>query len=230
MEICEVENASFREGKYVIKVKKHKTMRKHGPAMVCCSPQFYQEITAFVQHVRSKIASNLKNVFITYYGKVLESGAISKQINSLWQRCGVYGEGKPPIKKNISSNIFRKSGSTIIEDQNPSASPYVASLLAHSEATSKMHYRLTQKEIWAIRGTKELEKTLRSGTTTSRLWTEEMIKEVEMVFGENISQKNITIHEVRKGIHSSKLLSTLSDRQVLDKIRSYWRCSGLYLF
>ena len=60
-------------------------------------------------------------------------------------------------RNGFSANIFRKSGSTIIEDQNAAAAPYVSSLLAHSEYTSKRHYRLTEKEKFAVRGTRELE-------------------------------------------------------------------------
>lgn len=52
----------------------------------------------------------------------------------------------------------RKSGSTLTEEHNPEAAESVASLLTHSTATSKKHYRLTNKEKFALRGTRELEK------------------------------------------------------------------------
>ena len=157
MTIEEVQSATLRDDKYVIKVKKHKTFRKHGPALLCVSKILYQYLQTYIDKIRSELQCDINNMFVSFNGKSLASGAISKQINSVWQRSGVYGDNLPPIKKNISANIFRKSGSTIIEDQNAAAAPYVSSLLAHSEYTSKRHYRLTEKEKFAVRGTRELE-------------------------------------------------------------------------
>ena len=37
-----------------------------------------------IYRIRSQIESDASNIFITYYGKSLESGGISKQINIVW--------------------------------------------------------------------------------------------------------------------------------------------------
>lgn len=39
--IDEVKNAVFKENKFIIKVRKHKTFRKHGSAHLCCSSKPY---------------------------------------------------------------------------------------------------------------------------------------------------------------------------------------------
>ena len=70
-------------------------------------------------------------------------------------RC-IWGKA-PLVKKNICANIFRKSGSTATEELRGDEVMYVDSLLCHSRRTAGKHYRLTQREKNAIRGTKVLE-------------------------------------------------------------------------
>ena len=165
MTVDAVLHAKLKDGKHIIRVMKHKIVRKHGPGLLCVSDILYRHLNLFIERIRSQVASNSPNVFVSYYGKALNSGAISKQINSTWQRAGIYGDNKPPLKKNISSNIFRKSGSTIIEDENSEGARFLASLLTHSEAISKKHYRLTEKEKFALLDTSELEKTFSKWTS-----------------------------------------------------------------
>ena len=236
MTVDEVLHAKLKDGKHIIRVMKHKTIRKHGPALLCVTDILYRHLKLFIEKIRSQVASDLPNVFVSYYGKALNSGAISKQINSTWQRAGVYGDNKPPLKKNISSNIFRKSGSTIIEDENPEGARYVASLLTHSEATSKKHYRLTEKEKFALRGTSELEKTFSKRTSIdcassvvskkSRFeWSSAEVSELKTVFNEYINAKTIQMDTVRSLRGKLNLLCDLSGQRIYDKLRSFWRYS-----
>ena len=242
MTVSEVENATVRDEKHIIKVKKHKTFKKHGPALLCVEDEFYQQLIVFITKIRGEIQAALDNVFLSFYGQVLSSGAISKQINSIWQRAGVYGDNKPPVKKNISSNIFRKSGSTIIEDQAPEGARYVASLLTHSEATSMKHYRLTEKEKFALKGTEVLAKIFSKRKVEFSdvapppkmqrlIWTDDLVEEMKDIFSSNIIAKKISMENVRDAQSSNEILSELKERQILDKVRSFWRyCSdkGMY--
>ncbi|XP_057297370.1 uncharacterized protein LOC130627439 [Hydractinia symbiolongicarpus] len=228
MTIDEAKAAVFRDGKYIIKVKRHKTFRKHGPVNLCTSETLYQQLLIFIDSIRSQIHSDLENVFVSYNDKMLESGAISKQINSTWKRSGVYGENDPPVRKNITSNIFRKSGSTIIEDKNPSEASYVASLLTHSESTSKKYYRLIEKEKYALKGTAALEETFNKRGKTNiyekkKTWTDAEVGELETLFKQFLTAKAVRIGDIRNLRETFIHLIHLSDRQILDKLRSYWR-------
>ena len=83
MTIKEFERAQIYEksGNVLIRVMKHKTLWKHGPAVVCISIQKYSFMKVFVTKVRSKIATSLPNVFVTWNGNIMELGAVSSQIN-----------------------------------------------------------------------------------------------------------------------------------------------------
>jgi len=220
MTLPELNIAKKKDLHFVIKVKKHKTFRKHGPAHVCVSEQLYSHIMIYVYSLRSLIQNDLENVFISFFGKKLKSGAISKQINSVWQRAGVYGENGPPIKKNISANIFRKSGSTLIAEKNPEKSLSVASLLTHSETMSKKKYRLFNKEKLAIEGTKALQENFLKVRFS---WQPEHEIELKSIFKEAIAAQSITLDMVRAEKENFDSLKELSDRQIFDKLRSLIR-------
>ena len=229
----EVTSALLKDGKYIIQVANHKTKNTHGPAMVCVGTSLFNDIVTFVEKIRSAITTELKNVFVSFYGKQLASGAISKQINSLWQRSGVYGDNEPP-KKNISANIFRKSGSTAIEEHNPSASKYVSSLLAHSESTSKKYYRLNEKQAYAIKGSEHLQQIFRNtegnqdvedNSKKRFIWSPEQTDELQELFSESIENKTVSIETIRSVRPKFKHLTPLSNNKIRDKVRGLWRFS-----
>ena len=94
--------------------------------------ELYQDLEIYIHKIRPQTNSDVNNVFVTYYRKILESVGISKQINSVWQKAGVSGEHPPPVKKNSTANIFRKSGSTATEEVQGDEVMYVDSLLSFS--------------------------------------------------------------------------------------------------
>ena len=186
--------------------------------------ELYQDLEIYIHKIRSQINSDVNNVFITYYGKILESGGISKQINSVWQKAGVYGDNPPPVKKNITANIFRKSGSTATEKMQGDEVMYVDSLLCHSRRTAGKHYRLTQREKNAIRGTKVLEEVFSRKIKVE--WDRKKTEELEAIFMQNLESQKVTVEDVRGQSFKFKELKGLQEKQIVDKIRSYWRNSG----
>ena len=186
--------------------------------------ELYQDLEIYIHKIRSQINSDVNNVFITYYGKILESGGISKQINSVWQKAGVYGDNPPPVKKNITANIFRKSGSTATEEMQGDEVMYVDSLLCHSRRTAGKHYRLTQREKNAIRGTKVLEEVFSRKIKVE--WDRKKTEELEAIFMQNLESQKVTVEDVRGQSFKFKELKGLQEKQIVDKIRSYWRNSG----
>ena len=226
MLLSEVDRAAYssESQRYTISVKKHKTSKSHGPALICMDVILFEQLKTFIMKIRSQIVCDVDNVFVSYYGKKMASGAISGQLNSIWQKAGVYGENVPPPKRNMSSNIFRKSGSTITEEHAPESGKFVASLLGHSEATSKRNYRLIEKQKYALKGTGQLHSLFRSKDTSRFVWSADMETELKEIFESNIKKKTISIEDVRSVSDSFNLLKELTERQILDqKVRSIYR-------
>ena len=224
----------FASGNYLIKVAHHKTLRKHGPAVVCLPQEKFQFLDIFVNRVRPKIPT-YDYVFVSWNGKQMHSGAVSKQINSIWQRSGVYGENPPP-KKNLCTTVIRKSVTTLVHDQEEQHAQPVADLLAHSLQTAKNVYRTRNREKQAIIGSAIISKVF-DGTPTDicqpdtaiskspanlRLrtpWTGEEELEVKRVFADLIKNQKITLDDVRNNL--PKLTACRkNEKQVYDKIRT----------
>ena len=183
--------------------------------------ELYQDLEICIHKIRPQINSDVNNVFVTYYRKILESVGISKQINSVWQKAGVSGEHPPPVKKNGTANIFRKSGSTATEEVQGDEVMYVDSLLCHSRRTARKHYRLTQREKNAITGTKVLEEVF--SRKIKKEWDRKKPNELETIFIQNLEPQKVTVEDVRGQSSQFKELIGHQEKKILDKIRSYWR-------
>ena len=233
MTIKEFRNATFdaTSGNALIRVMNHKTRRKHGPAVVCLPQQKYRFLEIFVDNVRPQIGSDLQNVFLTWKGNNLESGAVSKQINSTWKRSGVYGDNEPP-KKNLCTTVIRKSVTTLVQDNQVQDEQPLADLLAHDLTTAKKYYRMRDRERQAIKGSRAIEQVFHPAklpeassaigeATPLRLrktWAEQEEKEVRSAFEEEISQKQISMDNVRQKLPILNLAK--DEKQVYDKVRA----------
>ena len=209
------------------KIKKMKPMVTHDLFLkfkVCVGKGLYQDFEIYIHKILSQINSDVDNVFVTYYGKILESGGISKQINSVWQKAGVYGDNPPPVKKNITANVFRKSGSTATEEMQGDQVMYVDSLLCQSCRTPGKHHRLTQPEKNAIRGTKVLEEVFSRKIKVE--WDRKKTDELQAIFMQNLESQKVTVEDVHGQSFKFKELKGIQEKQIVDKIRSYWRNSG----
>ena len=140
-----------KSGNVLMHVMNHKTLRKHGPAVVCLTKHKFRYLELFVNQVRPKVGSNCQNVFITWNGMKMESGAVSRQINSIWKRSGVYGDKAPP-KKNLCTTVICKSVTTLVHEYDESNAQPVADLLGHNLGTAKKIYRIRNREKQALKG------------------------------------------------------------------------------
>ena len=209
---------------FLISVKKHKTLRDHGPAVVCLASQKFNFLTLFVTNVLPLFSRNSLNVFVSCNGNNLASGAVSRQINSIWKRSGVYGENIPP-KRNISSTIIRKSATTLVHDKFTEESQQpVADLLAHNLSTAKKYYRLKDRLKQAITGTRVISQVFKPTEIPVRLrdaWSPEDESAVESIFKDDISKKEIHMDSVRSKMEKTNVTKTV--RQVYDKVRNIIR-------
>ena len=101
---------------------------------------------------------------------------------------------------------------------------YVDSLLCHSRRTAGKHYRLTQREKNAIRGTKVLEEVFSRKIKVE--WDKKKTDELKTIFKQNLESQKVSIEDVRSQSFQFKEIKGLQEKQIIDKIRSYWRNSG----
>ena len=85
----EVTSAKQNSDGWLILVHKHKRSQD-GPAPIIFPNQVYEWL--FEREVRSQIATSISNVFISWEGRCLRSGAISGQMDSLFLKAGIYGD------------------------------------------------------------------------------------------------------------------------------------------
>ena len=57
-------------------------------------------------------------------------------------------------------------------------------------------------------------------------WDKKKTNELETIFMQNLESQKVTMEDVRDQSSQFKELKGLQEKQILDKIRSYWRSSG----
>ena len=110
----------------------------------------HRYLKIFIEKARPQIIGISPYVFVSFTGAQMTSGQIRKQINSTWQRAGVYSDTKVP-NRNITCTILRKSASTVVLEHNPEVAKDVADLLAHSEKTQRKYYNVRRCELSTAR-------------------------------------------------------------------------------
>ena len=85
--------------------------------------------------MRSKLpyitAEKEQPLFPSWNGKKLESGQISKAIQSVWKKAGTAGP--------IHSTLFRKGAVTVCHSSQKEMTSDLADLMAHKEDTAKRY-------------------------------------------------------------------------------------------
>ena len=110
MLLHEFKNARKQCEFYIVHVRNHKTYKTNGPAMVTLTPDQFRWISLFVDKVRPAIVPQEDNVFLTYTGYVMKSGAISTQLHSLWVKAEIFDNN---TTNRVCANVIRKSTTTI---------------------------------------------------------------------------------------------------------------------
>ena len=131
-------------------VEKHKTADKYGSAVAALSPMEFRYLQIFVSKVRSQVHPTDANVFVvTWNGKMIASGAISKQLCSVLIQIGILKD----TDKNLSCNILRKRASSNVREATDPRKADVEDMMAHSNKTAEIHYYIRKKQLSAARGT-----------------------------------------------------------------------------
>ena len=138
----EFSKKEVRDGKINLMVHDHKTKRQ-GLATISLTHDEFEMLQIYVTKVRPQIKTSSNNVFITFNGLSMKSGVISRQIDSLWVKAGIYE--KSQNRKKLSCNIIRKSTTTGTRENYLGMEQEVADLMAHSKKTADKNYFLRQK-------------------------------------------------------------------------------------
>ena len=189
-----IQNAKFKSGKYIIKVKDHKTKRTHGPANFCADRDLYNNLVFFVNYVRPSVTPVNDFLFVTLSGQSKSSGQISTQLHSFVKRCNGYGDAVPP--RRVCANIMRKCALTLTLQERKGDSACMASLQTHSEGTALKYYRLVDREAKALEGTEVLKDLF--GQRKTQLWPENTLKLLKQTFSNEICQQKISMDAVQK--------------------------------
>ena len=244
MTIEEYRKMVKQDDRYIITVLRHKTSHVHGPARIVLNAQLKSWLTIFVEIMRPQIASaTTGNVFLSWNGKQMISGHITKAVQSVFKKSG--------MDVKVTSTSFRKAAVTAVHSGNPALSGKLARHMAHSETTAKKYYLLTEKTKESVETSKELGALMRcnnekhpdadgnskgesiekddedgendsngKGSTNRKiLWTDGDLDQVKFTFRKDIAAKKISMDRVRQGIDSNKELDSMSPRRIYDKIR-----------
>ena len=180
---------------------------------MCLPSRVFKLLECYVQNFRPENAGQAGPVFTSSKGKALESGGVSKQINALWKRSGVYGDSVPP-HKNVGTTVIRKSVTTLVHDQLADKAQHVADLLTHNLETAKQHYRIKNRQQQALKGAAAIDEVMRRKITA---WKEGEVHMLCRVFGDVLAKKSVTMDQVREKMPFMNLVKT--DKQVYDKLR-----------
>lgn len=135
MTVEEFERGYKEDDRFIMNVMKHKTFHVHGPAQVILTGNLQNWISIFIKQVRSKLpyitAEKEQPLFPSWNGKKLESGQISKAIQSVWKKAGIAGP--------IHSTLFRKGAVTVCHSSQKEMTSDLADLMAHKEDTAKRY-------------------------------------------------------------------------------------------
>ena len=148
----EFEKATVEDdGITVIAVKKHKTSATYGHTGICLKPMIFGYLKVFVGKVRPKLKTSMQNVFVSFTGQKMQSGAISKQMNERLKEANTFGDSKRP-PKNISCSRIRKRATTGTREAGFGNQKDVADFMSHYISTGNKHYNLVQRDKSAIQG------------------------------------------------------------------------------
>ena len=233
MTVKQFKTAHMVEDQYVVSVDEHKTATSYGPAKVVLSQTLHSWLVLFTDKMRLpllSINSEVDAMFVTWNGEMMNSGQITKSIQSIWKKAGL-GEG-------ISLNIMRKSAVSTIHQKRPEISSQLADLMCHRLSTAQKCYRVVEREKSSVVASKGLRAALTSASsadvsaadeavpstsasTTDRLiWNSEKLLALNNNFQSDITAGTVTLQSVRKKLKGIEELSSVSYRQVYDKLRS----------
>ena len=241
MMLKEFKKAHKQNGNYIIHVMNHKTIKTSGPAMVTLTETQFKWLGIYVEKIRPQVKPKVDNVFVSWNGLALEPGHISRQIDSLWIKAGIYNND--PSRRKLSCNLIRKSTSTGIRDNEMGLYQETADLMSHSLKTAGMVYAIRDKQMTAAAAARNVRQyfNVRSeinqsadekecsveeeGLPGKKKWSVEEESLLNSEFSVDLMDGKINLPKVKKKLLTSPLRDKASSRQVYNKLKSKIRYS-----
>ena len=243
MTLGEFQAAAREDGCFVVSVKDHKTFTKHGPVDVVFTASLHKYTEIFIDKFRNRLQDASTDVhstvFPTLNGRKMLSSQVGTQIGVCWGK--VFGKET----SSGGATAFRKAAVSAVHECNEQMRGDLANLMVHKQSTADRYYLLKNKSKSAVKTSKELSKIMRSSDAVSteenvvmsskghasknsptpagrHKFTSARISEIKSAFARHINQKSITMEQVRSTVENVPILHGISQKKVLDKIRSYF--------
>ena len=153
-------NNKFKDGCYIFRVHKHKTLSTHGPARIVVNESMFSWLETYVTYIRPQFVSSpsIDNVFTSSTGMRLTSGAVSGGLNSIWKKSGLVDHG-------VNATKFRRTAVTAVRENGEGLEQETADLMGHLKSTADNVYHIKRKEKSAIAAATGLESILVKATS-----------------------------------------------------------------
>ena len=238
----EFKKRELKDGFWMIYVRHHKNFYCSGHAVVTLNQDEMERLETYVFRARKQTKPEVPNVFVSWTGNNMSSGAISTQLCSIWRKIGILKMSD----KNMCCNILRKSASTGSREARDPRTAELADFVAHSENTAGKHYYIQKKQLSAAAGSKSLREVvfkqknvpasqmeepnqtetteLPSISSPRKTWTPEQEARLFQIFDRDLKIGKISAENVRKEFEDVHDLN-VSVRQITDKLRAAKRKS-----
>ena len=208
MTLEEFERAIFRENRYVISVKNHKTGYK-GPAHIVCTAALFRELAVFKRNFRDKlegITTRPKDtMFVSWTGGAMDSSLVTTQMGSFWKRA------LNKVSSKINPTLVRKYTTTTVHENLPDKKQKTANLLCHSLRVAEKNYALYDKQKSAVSASHTVKGAQRCNFNDRDNYDNDGICEYDQIpfkniFKDELEKQSITIGRVRQVISQKEEL------------------------
>ena len=149
----------LHDGKYVVSVKDHKTASTHGPARVIMNGALYNWLDIYRHKLRSQLTATSDAMFLSWNGKPLASGHVSRAVRSSWKKGG--------LDDPVHCTLMRKSAVSEVHANHRDMAVELADLMTHRVETARKYYRLSDKKRNAVSASTKLSNILKPGQPSS---------------------------------------------------------------
>jgi len=241
MQLDEYNTRSSSDGAAVVLVQQHKTFRTHGHARIVISEALEDAINTYIKFLRPKYTGTGEEpLFLTADGDGLSHSALSKAIKT------ATGNPKATLTLNRMEVVttLRANPETSEGDMRK-----LAQHMTHHPSTQQRFYDLSDKVTESVNVTRQLasaastsNETQHSVATTAaedrpptRIqnsprragYTTDQLEAIRNAFRTHIRVGKIRTSDVREyrlqKKHFRKLMSSFTDKQIVDKVRSLIR-------
>lgn len=218
--LADFNRAKEVDGKFVMKVARHKTM-KAGPAPVTFTPNTRTNVQAYIKCVRVHFAKDdVDHLFVTKEGVAFPTGTIGKRVIAWW---------KAAMGIHLSSTDLRKIGSSEMVDEDTQTQAAVQTVMTHERGTAEKYYAILKKTRQAVKGSKAITNKLGLADSKPTVFTSPVKapksperKEVDSPSKTGLSREQnakITMKDVKNGMSDClNFVTSVDDSEMVGKV------------